>query len=372
MAQELGDITIAEVGRTQQLALVRLHLYAIGETHRVLLEATDKIRTSLLRRANRQQQIDGLGLQRAKADAETIWAEAFEEWKALFEDWVSSAAAIPFGVWAVLHDRYFQPRYEKEQRKLSEALDRTLDYVFNPQHQAVLDAAYKRVYADGIPLSRRIWNLQYESRAGIDQVIYTGAANGASAWDIAQQVEQYLGASQDCPRWTRTRLYKLTKKEIASGRRTGLYSGVECKGQGVAYKALRLARNEIQTIHHMATDQVMQSLPFVEAEQIHLSSGHPVEDECDQVVTGGTKGDGVYPKGTISLPIHVQCLCYKTAVLMKPDQFTGQLRGWMTSNQAWPEMDAYSQAIGGDPLVKLAKMKLAQDLTEWAFGEPFK
>jgi len=366
----IGDISIGQVGKTQQMALARLHLYSIGETHRIFAEASTKMRAAVIQHAS-SNTLDGLGLIRAHEAAQRIWIAAYKEWNAALTEWLRTAAAIPFGTWAVLHDRFFLPQYEKAQRAIEEGRSSTLEYVFNPQHQAVLDAAYQRVYADGIPLSTRIWNLDHASRAGIDQVIYTGAANGASAWDIAQQLEQYLGASQGCPRWTRTRLYKLTKKEIAGGRRTGLYSGAECKGQGVAYKALRLARNEIQTIHHMATDRVMQALPFVQEEQIHLSSGHPVDDECDQVVAGGPKGGGVYPKGTISLPIHVQCLCYKTAVLIKPEELTTKLRGWMDGSQAWPEMDGYASAIGGDPLVSLAKMRLAQDLTEWAFGDPY-
>jgi len=136
----------------------------------------------------------------------------------------------------------------------------------------------------------------------------------------------------------------------------------------VAYNALRLARNEYQIIHGMATDDVMQALPFVEQEQISLSPSHPERDRCDEVVTGGEGGRGIYPKGTIQLPIHVQCLCIKTAVLIKPAEFTDRLRAWRNGSQAWPAMDSYADYLGGDVGIGLGGTAVLETLLRWASG----
>ena len=97
----------------------------------------------------------------------------------------------------------------------------------------------------------------------------------------------------------------------------------------------------------MATDRLFAAMPWVEQEQVVLSPSHPpIECACPDVAGGGKKGDGVYPKGEIILPIHVQCLCFKEAVLMDDREFIGKLRGWMTGQAPWAEMDEYARWLG--------------------------
>jgi hypothetical protein len=245
--------------------------------------------------------------------------------------------------------------------------------LFEEQIQAIIEAANQRIYGDGLQLSERVWNLSQQSIEGIRQLVFQGVAEQDSAWNIAERLEPYLGFGNECPRWTRTRLYGLTKQEIADGRRTGLYSGAECAGQGVAYKGLRLARNELQAVHHGATDTVMGKMPWIEQEQINLSPDHPdIGCECEDIVVGGEDGDGVYPKGTIILPVHVQCLCYKTAVLMDEGDFVDQLRGWSSGTSIWSAMDAYANWLGVDQLemgtVDLVTAAAAQSMVAWLWG----
>lgn len=247
---------------------------------------------------------------------------------------------------------------------------------FQPQLQEILAVTADRVYGDGFKLSQRIWNLDEDSRRGIQQVIAAGIANGNSAWNIAPQLEKYLGAGQDCPRWARERLFGLTKSEIAAGDETGLLRGSPCLSNGVAYNALRLARNEIQIAHAAATDAIMARQPWVEAEKINLSPSHPaISCACEGIASGGDNGDGVYPKGTIVLPIHISCLCVKTAVLMKDEEFIKRLRGWMDGSAAWPEMNTYAGWVGATAKtigegVMLAKLytQLALPMLTWLDG----
>lgn len=383
----LDAIKIDQVWEVQQKANLRMQLYMIGEMHKMMLPMQDKIKAVIIGAASESGTLDGLGLYRARQGIAHEWGNFFKEWRAWFEEMRTQAAGLGFGTLAVYMRQYVQPALQKvDSQNKNEILRRsaaqndkvlvedkhTLDFIFNPQLQALLDAAQRHIYKDGLQLSQRIWKLDQESVDGIDRVLAAGVANGASAWDIAQQAEQYLGADKDLPRWTRTRLYGLTKKDIASGDLTGLLRDPEHRSRGVSYNALRLARNEIQTLHAQTTDAMMQRMPWIEQEQINLSPSHPVDDECDEVAGGGENGDGVYPKGEIELPIHVQCLCFKTAVQMNPDEFVDSLRGWVDGSQPWPEMDQFAAGLGGNLNADVGETNLAANFTEWAFGDPYK
>lgn len=390
MAKTLADIPLSRVAQVQQRALLRQHLYLTGETHRLLWQAGQMMKAAIVGAAKADGQLDGLGLHRARTANDQIWATFMTNWKHLVQQVREQSAMLPFGTLAVYQAKLLRPALASLRIAHSETIppkdgdysmppndghysveqnETAADAVFNPQLQRIVDAADRRIYQDGLKLSQRIWNLDRESLAGIEDLINVGVANGASAWDIAEQLEQYLGASQDCPRWTSTRL-RLTKTDIAEGNRAGLIRGGECAGQGVAYKALRLARNELQAIHHLATDTVLQEMPWVEKEQVVLSPAHPVDDECDDVIAEGEGGEGIYPVGTIELPIHIQCLCFKVAIQMAEDEFVASLRGWADGSEPWPAMDTFADRLGGNALLDLTTSQIAQHLPEWAFEDP--
>jgi hypothetical protein len=341
---DITSIPLDKASLYQQRALMRLHVKVTGATHALLAEYMGEVQTAARKAAERDGSLTVLGGATLLNEAEAAWKRVFPRWVALFQAARREAALIPFGTLAVQHRHYVGRAAEvEESRMLQERED--LPYpLFEPALQELLDAAAARLYSDGFVLSDRIWNLDADSLAGIRGIIGTGIAEANSAWNLAQQLEGYLGFGQDCPRWTSTRL-RLTKKQIAAGDRRGLISGNPCGSSGVAYNALRLARNEIQIAHHAATDLLFAKMPWVEKEQIVLSPSHPVTDVCDDVISAAPDGDGTYEKGTIILPIHVQCLCWKRSVLMPPGQFAGQLRDWV-SGAEWPAMDEYAALLG--------------------------
>jgi len=132
-----------------------------------------------------------------------------------------------------------------------------------------------------------------------------------------------------------------------------------------------MALTEIQYAPHLASDRVMAQSPWVEQERIHLSPDHPdIGCECEDVVAGGESGDGTYPKGTISLPLHPNCLCWKEAVLMGEDEFVQRLRGWLYGTQAWPELDEYAGWVGMEPRTLESPWLLALEIgiQLWLWG----
>lgn len=368
----LDGITLKNVHKAQQVALVRLQLYMVGETHR-LLQDVAAAGTAVLRRSG--EAVDFAIGTEALAATLAAWDEFISLYAEMLGRAMRHAAAIPFGTLAVMHRDIVLPALgeieESYKRPYLTEQERVSGGVFDPQLQQLLDAAQRRVYGDGLQLSGRIWRLDQNSKQGINRIIVQAIADGKSAWDTAVLLEQYLGAGKDCPRWTEERLYSLTKTDIARKNRLGLVTGKDCNGQGVSYNALRLARNEIQAIHHEATDALFEEMPWIEEEKINLSPAHGERDECDDVVEGGENGDGVYPVGEITLPIHVQCMCYKTSVLMDSDEFVDNLRGWMRNESPWPEMDSYQQTVGGDISADLTTNGIALSMAYWAFADHY-
>jgi hypothetical protein len=366
LIDQLDSIPLGRMYQASFKAVVRLHLFFTGRTHELMLEFVDKAQALILKKAGNDQVLDGTSGYIVQTELMKLWGDTFKEWADEFEKVRVEAVSIPFGVMAVMHERLIIPLTTKDTKstKVQESVE---DGVFSPQLNTLLHAAGQHLYGDSLNLSQRIWRVDREARDGINAVIMNGISSGSSAWDIAQQLEGYLGANADCPRWTSTRLYGKTKGEIASGDTGGLLSGNACDGSGVSYNALRLARTEIQKAHALATDRVLAQQPWVEKEQIHLSAAHPETDICNEIVEGGEKGEGVYTVGEIELPLHPNCLCYKTAVLMDEKEFTDKLRGWMRGEQDWAEMDDYETAIGGQ--LSASILPNAINLAVWLFGE---
>lgn len=360
LTAKLEDVPLGRMYYASYKALIRLQIYFIGRTHEMMLEFRDKAQSALMRHGGKDQALDGASGFAVQSDLLRMWGNTWTEWQAEFQQMRREAGSIPFGVLAVSHERLVRPAAKAA---LNEAIGN--QDIFGPQLRILLDAAAEHLYGDSMNLSGRIWRIDRETRSGINLILMNGIQNGDSAWNIAKQLEQFLGAGEDCPRWTKNRLYGKTSTEKVTST-SGLLAGNDCDSSGVSYNAIRLARTEIQKIHALATDKVMSAQPWVEKEQGHLSPAHPERDECDDVVEGGERGEGIYELGTIEYPLHPNCFCFKTAVLMDEKAFTSSLNGWL-KGESWPEMDSYSDMIGGDENISLNTE--AVSLAVWLFGD---
>jgi hypothetical protein len=302
--------------RIQYDAVLRLNLYTVGKTHQLLNRAVSEMRGLILGAADSGGNLTPLKLADIRRELDLSMDRAMGRWRNLTQSAQRESAAIPFGTMRATHRHYFgtvargvaealiTEAGRRGNRASSRNANENADGVFDPQIAVVMKAA-NRDYRGG--LSNKIWQTSQEARNGVNRVLFSGVQNGKSAYDIAKDLETYLGPGQDCPRWTRTRLYNRTKKQIAAGDRGGLITGNPCSSKGVAYKALRVARTEVQRVHNEATTRAMRDLPWVKEEQMNLSPAHPVEDICDEIIADGRDGKGIYPIGEIKLPIHPNC-----------------------------------------------------------------
>ncbi|MBP8283877.1 MAG: hypothetical protein KAX46_08180, partial [Chromatiaceae bacterium] len=114
-----------------------------------------------------------------------------------------------------------------------------------------------------------------------------------------------------------------------------------------------------QIAHQRMNDDLFRVSPWITGEHVRLSATHPKPDECDDAANGGP-----YEPGKITLPLHVQCMCYKEAVLMPVDDFRRQVRGWLAGDNNF--LDEYRDWSGFDPLAQLPwVMSLADALELW-------
>lgn len=360
--------TTVALAMRQQLALLRLHLWTTGAIAALFGDLLDDLQYAVREAAPDEEllvgQIPGVMV---VVDAEiSRWKI---QWFALVGAVRELAAWIPQGTLGGLVDAAFSQPVPLQEQRIGFGFPTYDPNLINPdgtkggyspvfvEYGPVVAAATARVqglitglgglrYSDGKNLDDRLWAIPATVRTSVLSGLRTAAIDGESAYTAAKGFQRWLASGEDCTRWTSTRL-RLTKAQIAAGDQSGLYTGNPCNQKGVAYVALRLLRNEIQIAHHAATDQILGKVPWIDQERIVLSPDHPeIGCECEDIVVGGTKGDGVYKKGTIALPIHVQCLCYKVPVLMPKDEFVQKLRGWMTGTTPWPEMDGFEQWYG--------------------------
>ncbi len=357
----LNTLTPATIHNAQQTAVVRLHMYVLGQVHNMLADFQ-----AIVESAARQA---GVETTITNQNSGTFQTTVVGSWNAFIEDYtrflavaMMNAAAIPFGTLAVLHNEWVRPNIQEEATLLNQTP------LFKPQLDEIVQAAYQRTYEDGLNLSNRIWQLDQYGRNGINAQVTLALQNGDSAWTLAQNVETFLGHNQNCPRWAKSRLRNLTKADIASGNETGLIRGSDCSGQGVAYNALRMARTEIHAVHHMATRTIYSVSPWIEAEKINLSPAHAGKDECDDIAGGGENSDGVYPIGEIAMPIHPHCLCFLTSINMDQPIYKNQLQAWYKGQQAWPEMDAYAAFVGSNLTADLRTNEIGITMAYWLWG----
>ncbi len=381
---DVMKLRLDQLYRAQQAALMRMQLWFMGETSQRMADFTRQARAIVFEAAGEDGKFDGTEAYRAQINLMKTWGDTFTGWVKLFEKTRQEAASLPFGVLAAYHEKLIMPvmaplsakptsphlhpqKTGAGERQIGgEINEQVNDYVFSPQLQAILQAADDLIL-EGLKLSGRIWQLDRQSRDGINRIIMQGLTEQRSAWDIANDLEKFLGADAALPRWTSSRLYGLTKTDIASGDRTGLITDTAGRSQGVSYNALRLARTEIQRVNNLANDQQMAKMPWIEQEQINLSPSHPEPDECDDVANGGDNGDGVYPKGEVELPVHPNCLCFKTAI-QDLAAFGDQLSDWVRTGQGFPAMDRYAADLGVDLGSSLMDDPVAQALAAWIDG----
>lgn len=298
----LSDLRPADVDRLNHAALMRLTLRMMGETHQQLQPFQAWLVGLVRGNTNGEGFVNGHALMGAMGQVESRYRAFVQSWSALLTAAREQAASLPFAALVVQHNHFMTGVMQPLTEEQTADEVGTIVNLWQQRRQRALMAAQQRVYGDGLQLSQRIWQLENGGLTDIRNTLATAYAERTSAADLADRLEGLLGAEQDLPRWTNQRLYGMTPSERAVDQK-GLLRGPEDRGRGLAYKALRLARTELQYANHAVSTELVKHSPWVTGRKVRLSPGHPKVDICDEYAAGGP-----YPKDQEILPLHPNCV----------------------------------------------------------------
>lgn len=356
-----------QMSRLTQRGLLRLQLRVTAEVHRSYAEFGAWLNGTLMEYADASGALTASTGPLLLNRLEVRWRQMQQKLRRVLYAAMEQAAGLVYARLWVEHNALMrQAVTESEEsaaiaeRPVSGQDLRAVVRMWLQRRDRALLAARERIYSDGFNLSQRLWRLENGGLGQLRGLVATALANRTSAAELARMATPMLGYGADCPRWAYRRLYGMTPSERASDR-SGLRSGEECTGQGLAYNALRLARNEIQIAHHVMTDDIFRHAPWVTGERVRLNPGHPEPDICDEYASGGP-----YRPGEVQLPLHVQCMCYKESVRMPRDEFLAQVGGWMRGENDFLDDYAAWSGMGSSVVDALPLgMELAEVLEMW-------
>ncbi len=294
-------ISLRKVNREHSRALMRLTLRVMGEGQRVFNDFGSWLIDLVKGEVGEDGLVNGLALLQLMPQIERRWKATIEEWLSIFEKGREQAATLPFGVLAVQHNAYMPPVAKVQEDLTRTQLDSAIA-LWQGRRQRALEATRTRILGDGLSLSQRVWRLQQGGLQAIRNTLMVAMDGRTNAVDLARLLESELGINQDLPRWTLSRLYRMTPSERAANRR-GLLRDPQDRQRGISYNALRLARTELQFANHAMSTEIARHAPWVTGRKVRLSPGHPRVDICDSYAAGGP-----YEKDDEILPLHPNCV----------------------------------------------------------------
>lgn len=346
-------ITARNVDRLQHVGISRLTLYVAGRIHAAIYPFQAWLVDEVRQAADGEGAVDGAKISGLLGVAEARWREVMRRYTALLRTGREQAGDIAFTSLRVKNSARLPVWVERgtavgESVVIRQASGVTrqasgvgLSESFQPvtedwtrlarmwtrRRNQALEIAGQRIWGDGLNLSQRIWRLENGGLLSIRRTLAAGMANRTNAWQLATELKGMLGAGRDFPRWTEERLYALSPRRRAQDLSGLLRAGdaiLPGESRGVAYNALRLARNEIQIANHAMTTEIATHFPGIVGRKSRLSPEHPATDICDDYAAGGP-----YAVTENFLPLHPQCLCFYEEVLMPKADFAAQVRGWV-------------------------------------------
>lgn len=204
------------------------------------------------------------------------------------------------------------------------------------------------VYQDEWTLSKAIWGSQKRIQDNLDRIIAIGIKQGKSAYEVAQDIEQYVLPSASKPSHTISSWRYATSADVSAGRAKS--SGEKIYDTfylgRVDYNAQRLARTLISHAYQQSFMQVNENDPFVVGYRWLTSNFHGrvckiCRDRAIQNRYG--LGVGVFPKDQLPLD-HPNGMCTFEAVM--PDSMlsiSDKIASWYNSpSGTYPDIDRYA------------------------------
>lgn len=160
--------------------------------------------------------------------------------------------------------------------------------------RGLYDPFHTFVDPNGYTLSDKVWRNAIEVRNRIDKLLEYHIAQGTSAVEIAELLEDFLTPG------------------------AGAIKTNTPYGTSGNYATRRLARTETTAAAGRATIAASEVNPFVDGIQWRLSVSHKCCDICDVYAAGGENADGVYTIDNVpQYPAHPNDMCSLLPVVVK-------------------------------------------------------
>jgi len=121
LIEQLDSVPLGRMYQASFKAVVRLHLYFTGRTHELVLDFSEKAQALVLKKAGKDQVLDGTSGFVVQTDLLKMWGDLFKVWQDELQAVRREAVSIPFGVLAVMHERMVIPNVSnREERQARE------------------------------------------------------------------------------------------------------------------------------------------------------------------------------------------------------------------------------------------------------------
>lgn len=219
------------------------------------------------------------------------------------------------------------------------------EYVPNQIIDAIITG---NVYQDGWTLSKAIWGAQKRTQDSLDKIIAIGTKQGKSAFQIAQDIEQYvLPQSRKASKTIKSYRYA-TQLDVTLNKASSVGEKIAdtFRFGSVDYNAQRLARTLISHAYQQSFVQTTINNPFITGYRWLVSSFHG--RTCTTCIERATEnryglGAGVFPKERLPLD-HPNGMCTFEAVM--PDSMltiSDKIAAWYNSpSGTYPDIDKYA------------------------------
>lgn len=168
-------------------------------------------------------------------------------------------------------------------------------------------------------VEQRIINITAGAEKTVRNIIQLGIKEGASSYDIAKEISQYVLPNK---RGLRVSPWSIARRAL--GKPTS-YIPKGIPAGSVEYNAMRIARAETAATYQQAPYLAHKDKWYVEGFKWNLSGAHPKEDICDDYAKHKEGiGIGIWRK-VPKLP-HPHCLCFVTTVLIDADELIEWLK----------------------------------------------
>src|SRR3989304_7546505 len=98
LISQLDKIALGRMYQASFKAVIRLQLFFTGRTHELILDFSEKTQALILKKAGKEQVLDGTSGYSVQTEMLKMWGDLFKEWQEELQAGGGGGGGMPFGV----------------------------------------------------------------------------------------------------------------------------------------------------------------------------------------------------------------------------------------------------------------------------------